>query len=74
MALQARLAEYRLFWDTVAKALSSRDAVLIDSDKVKVNRNLLLFDQETLRAAPPFLMPPQRPERAPFKGPMHEGP
>jgi hypothetical protein len=53
--------------------LSGRPLVLIDADKVKGQRNLMLFDPEVFRVPLPILMPQDRPPRAPFE-PKDEGP
>jgi Cu+-exporting ATPase len=73
LASQPALVEFRLYWDSAARALSGRPLVLIDADKVKGQRNLMLFDPEVFRVPLPILMPQDRPPRAPFE-PKDEGP
>ena len=70
LALQPALTDFRIYWDAVANALSGRDLILIDSDKLVGRRNLMLFDPEILRT--PFPMLPLRDPRAPLKN--DEGP
>jgi Cu+-exporting ATPase len=68
---QAALADFRLFWDTAARSLASRDIVLIDADNVRGQRQLMLFDPDLLRTPIPMWMQ----GRPPFKpGPAEEGP
>ncbi|MSQ96251.1 MAG: cation-translocating P-type ATPase family protein [Gemmataceae bacterium] len=76
LALQPALVEFRMYWDAVGKALTGRDLLLIDSDKVTGQRNLMLFDPEVFRVPFPVLVPQERGPRAPFKGPgaHEEGP
>jgi Cu+-exporting ATPase len=49
------LTDFRIYWDAVGKALTGRDLILIDSDKINGRRNLMLFDPELLR--PPSMFP-----------------
>ncbi len=66
LELQAPLVEFAIYWETIGKALSRRDLLLIDSDKIAGRRNLMLFDPELFRAPPPILLPPNRmPQRFP---------
>ncbi|MBM4067795.1 MAG: cation-translocating P-type ATPase family protein [Planctomycetes bacterium] len=61
---QATLTDFRLFWDMLARALTGRDLVLIDADKVAGRRSLLLLDPDQLRVPAPIIMdrrPPGRP-------------
>jgi len=76
IALQGTLTDFRLFWEALAQALSGRDLVLIDADKVSGRRHLLLLDPDQFRVPVPMLMPPNRasPERAPFRPRDEEGP
>lgn len=50
---QAAITDFRLFWDALALALSGREKVLVDADKISGRRNLLLIDPEMFR--PPIL-------------------
>ncbi len=71
LALQAALTDFRQYWDSVAAALTGRELLLIDSDKIHARRQLFLFDPEQLRVPVPMLLPPDRnpPPRAPFEPP-----
>ncbi len=76
LQLQAGLMDFRLFWEALGRALVGRDLVLIDSDKVRGTRNLLLVDPEQFRVPVPMLFNPDRnpPPRAPFRPPGdHDG-
>jgi heavy metal translocating P-type ATPase len=57
---QAALTDFRLFWDAVAKALTGRDLVLIDAEKVPGRRQLLLLDPEQFRVPVPMMVPRPR--------------
>jgi len=65
------LTDFRLFWDRLGLALSTRDKVIIDADQVPGKRNLLLFDLDQLRMPIPVLTPP---ESAPIPGGGNEVP
>jgi hypothetical protein len=71
LALQAALTDFRHYWDSAAQALSGRELILIDSDKIMGRRQLLLFDPEQLRAPLPMFLPQDRnpPPRGPFVPP-----
>jgi regulator of protease activity HflC (stomatin/prohibitin superfamily) len=71
LARQAALVDFRLFWETAAKALAGRELVLIDADNVRGQRQLMLFDPDLLRTPIPMFL--QQP-RAPFKPAAEEGP
>jgi Cu+-exporting ATPase len=60
-ALQMQLTDFRLFWDTLARALTGRELVLIDADKVPGRRHLLLLDPDQLRVPVPVLIQPRGP-------------
>ena len=49
------LVEMQHYWDTAVKALTGRELILIDADKVKTQRNLMLFDPEVFRVPPPMI-------------------
>src|SRR5262249_30660531 len=74
--LQASLTDFRLFWDALGRALSGRDLMLIDADRVPGRRHLMLFDPQQFRVPVPMLMPQDRnpPPRAPLPGGVEEGP
>ncbi|MCI0379333.1 MAG: cation-translocating P-type ATPase family protein [Gemmataceae bacterium] len=66
LALQAALSDTRYFWDVLGKALLGREMILIDTDKIKGQRNLFLVDPDQFRVPVPVLLPQDRPLRAPF--------
>lgn len=76
IAQQATLTDFRLFWDMLARALTGRDLVLIDADKVPGRRSLLLLDPEQFRPPAPIILPPERnlPPRGPARPAHEEGP
>lgn len=57
LAVQAALTDFRLYWDGVSRALTGRDLVLIDADKIAGRRNFLLFDPELFRMPVPMFLP-----------------
>jgi hypothetical protein len=61
-ALQAHAAlmDFRLYWETLGKALTGRELVLIDADKITGRRQLLFMDPEQWRVPVPVLIPPDR--------------
>ncbi len=70
--LQASLTDFRLFWDSVGRALVGRDKVIVDSEHFRGSRHLLFLDPEAwrlpaLNAAPAERTPPgNRGARSPF--------
>jgi Cu+-exporting ATPase len=60
VARQAALTDFRLFWDTLGQALSGRELILIDADRVPGRRHLLLLDPDQLRPPPPILIQPRQ--------------
>jgi Cu+-exporting ATPase len=75
IALQGTLTDFRLFWEALAQALSGRDLVLIDADKVAGRRHLLLLDPDQFRVPVPMLVPNRgSPERAPIRPRDEDGP
>jgi Cu+-exporting ATPase len=76
-ALQAAVTDFRLYWDALGLALSGRELVLVDAEKVPGRRQLLLLDPEQFRVPFPVLTPQGRnlPDRAPLgKAGEGEGP
>jgi Cu+-exporting ATPase len=57
LALQPVLNDFRLFWTALGQALSGRDKMILDADKVPGRRNLLLVDPEQFRVPVPLLAP-----------------
>ena len=45
--------DFRLYWDAITAALTGRDKILMDTDKVPGRRNLWLMPLESLRLPPP---------------------
>ena len=68
VALNARLVEFRAFWDTVGRALNGREKIIFDADKVPGRRQLMLFDPDRFRLPVPMLPGTRR------TGETHEGP
>jgi hypothetical protein len=68
LAARAALTDFRLYWDRLGQALSGREKLLIDAEKVSGKRNLLMFDPDVFRMplpsmnglerAPPRAAPP----------------
>jgi HflK protein len=65
LAAAAALTEFRLLWDTLARALAGRDKVIIDAEQVPGRRHLLFLDAEQLRLPAPLLTIPERGPRNP---------
>lgn len=76
LTLQTALTDFRLFWDNLSQALTGRDLLLVDADKIPGNRQLYLLDPEQLRVPVPVFFPPDRnpPDRAPFRRDPGENP
>jgi hypothetical protein len=58
LALQAALTDFRLFWDTLGRALTGRALVLVDAEHVPGRRHLMLFDPEQFRVPLPVMVAP----------------
>jgi Cu+-exporting ATPase len=65
LATQAALTDFRLFWDTLTRALAGRDKILIDADRLPGKRQLLLWEQEPLRIPLPSMFAPRGSPSAP---------
>ena len=61
------LVDFQVYWNSVSKSLSGRELLLIDSDKVGVKRNLMLFDPEQFRVPVPIIVRPDPEVRPPFR-------
>jgi Cu+-exporting ATPase len=72
LAAQATLTDFRLFWETVGRALTGRDKMIVDSDKVPGRRQLLLIDPEQFRPVMQMMGVPERGPRS--RAPLDEGP
>jgi regulator of protease activity HflC (stomatin/prohibitin superfamily) len=59
-ATQKGLTDFRLYWDALARALTGRDKILIDAEKVPGRRQLFLFDGEPSRWPFPGMFPAGR--------------
>jgi hypothetical protein len=68
VAAQIELTDFRIFWDTLGRALAGRELILLDTDQITGRRNLFLFDPDQFRVPVPYVLPPERslPPRAPF--------
>jgi Cu+-exporting ATPase len=73
IALEVVLTDFRLFWDTLGQALTGREKMIIDADKVPGRRHLLLMDPEQLRIPVPMLMPERGRQRPLREGPFDDG-
>jgi Cu+-exporting ATPase len=60
LAARAALTDFRLFWTALGRALSGREKILIDAEKVPGRRQLFLFDPEQFRIPVPMLVPMER--------------
>jgi Cu+-exporting ATPase len=68
LEVNARLVEFRAFWDALGRVLNNREKIILDADKVPGRRQLMLFDPERFRVPVPMLPPSRR------SGETHEGP
>jgi Cu+-exporting ATPase len=57
IAVQVFLSDFRLYWDMLASALTGRDKVIVDTEKIPGRRHLWLVPLELFRPPP---MPPDR--------------
>jgi Cu+-exporting ATPase len=57
IARQEALTDFRLYWDMLAAALTGRDKVIIDADKVPGRRHLWMVPFEPPRLPPSMLNP-----------------
>jgi P-type Cu+ transporter len=72
LAVQATLTDFRLFWEAIGQALTGREKMIVDADKVPGRRQLLLFDPDVFRIPVPVMGLPERGPRS--RPPMEEGP
>ena len=56
---QAALTDFRLYWEMLAAALSGREKVIVDADKVPGRRHLFLVPLEPFRMMFPAMPPPR---------------
>jgi Cu+-exporting ATPase len=70
LALQAALTDFRLYWDVLAAALTGREKVIVDADKVPGRRHLWLLPFEAFRVPVPVMSGlPERGPMTPPRGP-----
>jgi Cu+-exporting ATPase len=62
---QASLTDFRLYWEMLASALSGREKVIVDADKVPGRRHLLLVPLEPFRMMFPAMPPRGEPGTGP---------
>jgi Cu+-exporting ATPase len=55
LALNESLVEFRAFWDMFGQALTGREKILLDTEKLPGRRQLLLFDPEKFRIPLPLM-------------------
>ena len=74
-AAQATLMDFRLYWEALGQALTGREMVLVDAERLPGRRQLLLLDPDRFRMPFPVFVPQNRgsPDRAPV-GKSEEGP
>jgi Cu+-exporting ATPase len=61
LAMQAVLTDFRLYWDALSAALSNRDKIVIDADKVPGRRSLWLIPPGPFGLPIPGMMPAMKP-------------
>ena len=64
IALQIALTDFRLYWDTLGRALAGRDKLLIDAEHLPGRRQLLMFALDQLRVPVPMMGLPDRAPRS----------
>jgi Cu+-exporting ATPase len=57
LAQQVLLTDFRLYWDALSDALTNREKIIIDAEKVPGRRSLWLIPLDQLRLPMPGLMP-----------------
>jgi Cu+-exporting ATPase len=65
---QQLLMDFRAYWETLSAALSGREKIVIDADKVPGRRNLWLLPLPPLGFPVPGMMPAPRPQPADPRG------
>ena len=61
LAMQKILTDFRLYWDALSAALSNRDKIVIDADKVPGRRSLWLIPPGPFGLPLPSMMPATKP-------------
>jgi hypothetical protein len=64
IARQEALTDFRLYWEQLSAALTGRDKVIIDADRVPGRRHLWLLPFEPPSMPVPVLRPGERPRQA----------
>jgi hypothetical protein len=62
LSQQQALMDFRTYWETLSAALSGRDKIILDADKVPGRRNLWLLPLPPSGFPVPSLMPAPRPQ------------
>jgi Cu+-exporting ATPase len=60
LSRQVLLTDFRLYWDALSAALTNRDKIVIDTDRMPGRRSLWLIPFEQFRPQIPLLMPGAR--------------
>jgi Cu+-exporting ATPase len=68
IARQEMLSDFRRYWDALAEALTGREKVVIDAEKVPGRRHLWLLPFEPFRFPLPTMGLPERSPREPPRG------
>jgi Cu+-exporting ATPase len=63
VAVQAALIDFRLYWEALSAALTGREKIVIDADKVPGRRTLWMVPIEPFRFPLPGMMPSERSPR-----------
>ncbi|HWG41582.1 MAG TPA: cation-translocating P-type ATPase family protein [Gemmataceae bacterium] len=68
LARQEVLTDFRLYWDALSEALTNRDKIIIDADKVPGRRNLWLMPLSPFGLPMPGMTPAPRPTPGDTRG------
>jgi hypothetical protein len=63
IAVQVMVTDFRLYWDALSRALTGREKIVIDAEKVNGRRHLLMFDPGKLRVPVPAITSPSKESR-----------
>ncbi len=66
------LTDFHWYWNAIRNALAGREMLLVDTDQLKGQRNLLVADPELFRAPAPMILPGAASPRPPFRRPDDE--
>jgi hypothetical protein len=64
-AARAVLIDFTRYWDTLSAALTGREKMIIDADKLPGRTHLWMVPLEPFRFPLPGMLPPQRPNENP---------